>query len=126
MRRISTKNAPGYLPFLTQGMVSNGLLFAAAIPRDPETLDIPITFDEQVRLSFTNLKAVLDADGLSLDSLVKVNVYLSDMKNWAEFNEIYKDFVNLDLPPMRVAVQIAGLNNGYLVELDVIAETGRG
>jgi enamine deaminase RidA (YjgF/YER057c/UK114 family) len=47
------------------------------------------------------------------------------MANWAEFNEIYKEFINQARPPMRVAVQIAGLNNGYLVELDIIAEAGR-
>ncbi|GAA4555517.1 RidA family protein [Pseudonocardia xishanensis] len=122
MKQISTSDAPGYLPFLTQGMVSNGLLWAAAIPRDPKTLDIPATFEEQVRLSFRNLAAVLDAAGLTLDSLVKVNVYLADMADWAAFNEIYKEYVNLSLPPMRCAVQIAGLNNGYLIELDVIAE----
>ena len=125
MRQVSTEHAPAYLPFLAQGMVSNGFLFTAAIPRDPKSLAIPETFEEQVRLSFANLKAVLDADGLGMEALVKINVYLSDMANWAEFNEIYKEFINQARPPMRVAVQIAGLNNGYLVELDVIAEAGR-
>lgn len=126
MRTVSTPNAPAYLPFMAQAMVSGGpLLFAAAIPREPGTLEIPETFAEQVRLSFRNLTEVLKADGLGLDALVKVNVYLSDMANWAEFNEIYVEFVNPDRPPMRVAVQIAGLNNGYLVELDVIAEADR-
>jgi 2-iminobutanoate/2-iminopropanoate deaminase len=125
MRQVSTEHAPAYLPFLAQGMVSSGFLFTAAIPRDPKSLAIPETFEEQVRLSFANLKAVLDADGLGMEALVKINVYLSDMANWAEFNEIYKEFINQARPPMRVAVQIAGLNNGYLVELDVIAEAGR-
>lgn len=122
MRRVSTEHAPAYLPFLTQAMVSRGLLFAAAIPREPQSLSIPDTFDQQVRLAFRNLRAVLQADGLDLDALVKVNVYLSDIADWPEFNEIYAEHINADCPPMRVAVQIARLNNDYMVELDVVAE----
>lgn len=125
MRRVSTDRAPAYLPFITQAMVSNGLLYAAAIPRDPQTLDIPARFDDQVRLAFENLTAVLAADGLDLTSLVKVNVYLSDIANWARFNEIYTEFVDAECPPMRVAVEVARLNNDYLVELDIIAEAAR-
>jgi 2-iminobutanoate/2-iminopropanoate deaminase len=125
MRQVSTEHAPAHIPFIAQGMVSNGFLFTAAVPRDPKSLAIPETFGEQVRQSFANLKAVLDADGLGMDAVVKVNVYLSDIANWAEFNEIYKEFIDQARPPARVAMQIAGLNNGYLVELDVIAEASR-
>lgn len=126
MKAFSTPRAPGYLPFITQAMSARGLLFTAAIPREPESLEIPGSFGEQVRLTMKNLGAVLEAAGLDFDNLVKVNVYLSDIANWSEFNEIYQEFINLECPPMRCAVQIAGLNNGYLIELDVIAEHPEG
>jgi len=63
-------------------MVSNGFLFAAAIPRDPKSLAIPETFDEQVRLTFRQPQGGPGRRRAGLDALVKINVYLSDMANW--------------------------------------------
>lgn len=121
MRAFNTSDAPSYLDFISAAVESNGLVYTAAIPRRPVSLEIPSGFADQTRLAFENLRATLKAAGTSVESLVKVNVYLADMSDWSEFNELYRDFVSLDPPPMRVAAQVA-LNNGYLIELDVIAE----
>ncbi|MBB5167527.1 RidA family protein [Mycobacterium sp. AZCC_0083] len=112
-----------YLAFISPVVESGGFVFTAAIPREPETLRIPETFREQVELTFANLSSALGAAGTSVEKLVKVNVYLGDIQNWAEFNTLYEKFVSQAQPPMRVAMQVA-LNNAYMVEIDVIAEAG--
>ncbi|HAF08955.1 MAG TPA: hypothetical protein DCK98_02590 [Chloroflexi bacterium] len=118
---VSTDKAPAYLSFMAQGLIANGFVFTAAIPRHAGTLEIPATFNEQANLAFRNLAAVLDAAGASMHRLVKLNVYLASLADWAAMNEVYKQYVNLGQPPVRCTVQIAGLNNGYLIELDAIA-----
>lgn len=122
LRAIATAEAPAYVPFISQGVISKGLLFASAIPREAGTLHIPPTFREQVNLVLRNLEAVLNGGGCSMSALVKVTVYLADIDDWSVFNEYYRTRVDPDVPPARCAVQIAGLNNGYLIELDVVAE----
>lgn len=118
---VKTENAPAYLSFMAQGIVANGFLFTAAIPRDAKTLDIPTAFDDQAHLAFRNLQAVLEAAGCTYANLVKLNVYLSNMADWARMNDVYRQYINEERPPVRCTVQIAGLNNNYLIELDAIA-----
>jgi 2-iminobutanoate/2-iminopropanoate deaminase len=121
MQPIRTDRAPSYLSFMAQGIVARGFLFTVTVPRHPTTLDIPATFEEQAELAFRNLQAVLEAAGAGCDRLIKLAVYLSDIGNWAKMNEVYKRFANLENPPVRVTVQIARLNNDYMIELDAIA-----
>lgn len=121
MQAVHTDKAPSHLSFMAQGMVANGFLFAVTVPRQPDTLEIPPTFEEQAEVAFRNLRAVLEAGGAGWDSLVKLAVYLSDMSNWGQMNEVYKRHVNLDNPPVRVTVQVARLNNDYMIELDAVA-----
>ncbi len=125
MEPVHTDQAPSYLNFMAQGMVANGFLFTVTIPRHPQTLEIPPSFEAQAELAFQNLQAVLGAAGCGWDRLVKLNVYLSDIGNWASMNDVYKRYVNLDQPPVRVTVQVARLNADYMIELDAIALAGK-
>ena len=121
MRLIRTDDAPAYLSFMAQGIVANGFLFTVTIPRDAKTLKIPLTFEEQADVAFRNMEAVLKAGGSGWDRLVKLAVYLGDIGNWSKMNDVYKRYINLDNPPVRVTIQVAGLNNDYMIELDAIA-----
>ena len=79
---------------------------------------MPDAFTDQVRQTFENVKTILEAAGSSLDNVVKVNAYVTDLTRFAEFNEVYKDFFDHD-PPARTTVAAALL--GMLVEVDCIA-----
>ena len=110
--------APGgpYSP----AVVANGFIFVAGQgPVDPETGEMPDGFEDQVRQTLRNLQTVLEAAGSSLDDVVKVNAYLTDLTRFAQFNEVYKEFFRHD-PPARTTVGVALL--GFLVEVDCVAQ----
>lgn len=75
---------------------------------------------DQTRQAMENVAAVLDAGGSSLDQILKVTVYLKDMDDFSDFNEVYATFFDDD-PPARAALAAAELPLGALIELDVIA-----
>jgi 2-iminobutanoate/2-iminopropanoate deaminase len=79
---------------------------------------MPDAFADQVRQTFKNVQTILEAAGSSLDDVVKVNAYVTDLTRFAEFNEVYKEFFPDD-PPARTTVATALL--GILVEVDCIA-----
>jgi 2-iminobutanoate/2-iminopropanoate deaminase len=78
------------------------------------------SIEEQTRLVFSNIKAILEAAGASLDRVVKTTVYLDDIQNFAAMNAVYATFFPTD-PPARTTIQAANLPLGIAVEIDVIA-----
>jgi 2-iminobutanoate/2-iminopropanoate deaminase len=103
----------------SHAVVANGFAFISGQgPVNPETGAMPDAFADQVRQTFKNVQTILEAAGSSLDDVVKVNAYVTDLTRFAEFNEVYKDFFQDD-PPARTTVATALL--GILVEVDCIA-----
>ncbi|RUS66105.1 2-iminobutanoate/2-iminopropanoate deaminase [Saezia sanguinis] len=101
---------------------SEGLLFLSGqTPIDPVTGKlIQGGVAEQTQLCFDNLKSVLQAAGLTLDDVQKVNVYLLDMGNFAVMNAVYEK--NFSQPyPARTTVQVGGLPLGAEVEIEMVA-----
>jgi len=78
---------------------------------------------EQTQQTFNNLEAVLQAAGLSFDHVIKVNVYLTTMSNFAGMNAVYKTRFNPPFPA-RTTVAVAELPLNALVEIEMIAEKG--
>ena len=89
-------------------------------PVEPASGEMPDGFVDQVRQTLTNLQTVLEAAGSSLDDVVKVNAYLTDLTRFAQFNEVYREFFRQD-PPARTTVGAALL--GFLVEIDCVAQS---
>jgi 2-iminobutanoate/2-iminopropanoate deaminase len=87
-------------------------------PVNPETGTMPDGFTDQVRQTFENVRTILEAAGSSLDNVVKVNAYVTDLTRFGEFNEVYKEYFKHD-PPARTTIAAALL--GMLVEVDCIA-----
>ena len=103
----------------SHAVVANGFVFISGQgPVDPDTGTMPDAFTEQVRQTLRNVQTILEAAGTSLDNVVKVNAYVTDLTRFQEFNEVYGEFFQQD-PPARTTVGSSLL--GFLVEVDCIA-----
>ena len=97
------------------------MFVSGQIPIDPATGQfIPGGVGEQTRQVLKNLSAVLEAAGSGLDKVVKTTVFLQDMKEFAEMNEVYATFFP-DAPPARATVAAAGLPRDARVEIEAVA-----
>ena len=118
-KQIVTANAPSQAGPYSQAIVAGGFVFVAGQrPQDPATGEIGETIREQTRQVIQNLEAVLTAAGSSLEKVVRSTVYLSDIKNFAPMNEVYKEMMPQPYPARTTFG--AQLRN-ILVEIDVIA-----
>ena len=115
---ISTPLAPTAIGTYSQAVkVGDTVYLSGQIPLDPATMQLVEGFENQVRRVFDNLKAVCEAAGGSLNELVKVNVFLIDLGNFAKVNEIMATY--FDQPyPARAAVGVSALPRGALVEIE--------
>jgi 2-iminobutanoate/2-iminopropanoate deaminase len=103
----------------SHAVVANGFVFISGQgPVDPETGIMPDAFTDQVRQTLSNVQTILEAAGTSLDNVVKVNAYVTDLTRFQEFNEVYREFFQQD-PPARTTVGASLL--GFLVEVDCVA-----
>lgn len=121
-KEITTSNAPQAIGPYSQAVEAGGLIFASGqIAIDPATGEInPGPIEDQTRQVLTNLKAVLEAGGLSMDHVVKCTVFLQDMNDFAAMNKVYGEFFSQPFPA-RAAVQVARLPKDVKVEIEAIA-----
>ncbi|MDQ6760036.1 MAG: RidA family protein [Acidobacteriota bacterium] len=119
---ISTGSAPKAIGPYSQAVVANGMAYLSGqIPLDPSTNQlIQGGIVEQTERVFENLKAVLEACGASLATVVKTTVYLKDMAEFQAMNEIYGRYFP-ENAPARATVQAAKLPRDVNVEIDAIA-----
>jgi 2-iminobutanoate/2-iminopropanoate deaminase len=120
--RIQTDNAPRAIGPYSQAIKANGFVFASGqIPLDPQTMTvIEGGVREQTERVMNNLKAVLEAAGTSFDRVVKTTVFLADLGDFTDMNEVYGRFFG-DAPPARSTVEVARLPRDVRVEIDAIA-----
>src|SRR4030095_8107748 len=122
---VHTDNAPKAIGPYSQAIKAAGFLFASGqIPLDPATMQIVEGgIREQTEREMDNISAVLMAAGTSFDRVVKTTVFLADLADFAEMNEIYGRFFG-EVPPARSTVQVSRLPRDVRVEIDVIALVG--
>ncbi len=120
--KIQTSKAPAAIGPYSQAIVTGNLIFTSGqIPLDPDTgLLTGTTITEQTHQVCKNLEAVLSAAGSSLQHAVKTVCFLSDMADFAQFNEVYARYFTEK--PARSCVAVKELPKGALVEVEVIAE----
>ena len=119
---ISTANAPAAIGPYSQAIdLGNLVITSGQLPIDPATGAFPEGIQAQTKQSLTNVKAILEAAGLTMDSVVKTTVFLSDMNNFGAMNEVYATFFTEGGYPARSAVEVARLPKDALVEIEVIA-----
>lgn len=122
INKISTDKAPAAIGPYSQAVVAGNVVFTSGqIPINPETGVIEgENITEQAHRVCKNLEAVLLASGSSLKSAVKTVCYLSDMNDFAAFNEVYAQYFTEK--PARSCVAVKALPKNALVEVEVIAE----
>ena len=108
-------------PILSDAVRAGDLIWTAGhVGRDPRTGEMPDDIEGQTRFTLEGLKAALEAAGSSLASVVKVNIYLTDIKLRNRFNEIYLEYFPGDRPA-RTAIGNAGFEGNTLVEVECVA-----
>lgn len=121
MKVIDTKNAPAAIGPYSQGYEVNGLVFTSGqIPVDPETGSAPEGITAQAEQSCKNVKAILEAAGVSMDKVVKTTCFIADMGDFAAFNEVYAKYFTGK--PARSCVAVKTLPKNLLCEIEAIAE----
>jgi 2-iminobutanoate/2-iminopropanoate deaminase len=124
---VRTEAAPA--PFqgapYSQAISAGGLVFVSGqLALRPDHAEIVgDSIAEQTEQVFANLRAILEAAGSGLDRLVKTTVYLSDLGDFGEMNEVYARHVG-DAPPARATIEVAALPSGAKVEIEAIALAG--
>ena len=121
MRVVATEKAPKALGPYSQGYVHNGVFYSAGqIAIDPATNNVDaVTIEEQTEQVCKNLGEVLKAAGTEFDHVLKTTCFLSDMGNFAAFNEVYGKYFTSK--PARSCVAVKELPKGVLCEVELIA-----
>ncbi|MEX0836825.1 MAG: RidA family protein, partial [Gemmatimonadota bacterium] len=122
MRKISTPDAPTPKGHYSQAIVHGGVVYVAGqLAIDPSDPDAePGDAGAQTRLIFKNIAAILDAAGSSLDRLLQVTIYVTDVSAWGAVNEAFAEALG-DHRPTRAIVPVGPLNRGRDVEVVAIA-----
>ncbi|MFS0873255.1 RidA family protein [Paenibacillus xylanilyticus] len=118
---ISTDQAPGAIGPYSQAVAAGDFIYTSGqLGLNPQTGEFGADVQEQTRLSLSNVKAILEAAGTSMDKVVKTTVFLKDMNDFVPVNEVYSTFFEQPYPA-RSAVEVARLPKDALVEIEVIA-----
>jgi 2-iminobutanoate/2-iminopropanoate deaminase len=118
---ITTTNAPAAIGPYSQGVAAGNMLFVSGqLPIDPATGAFSgDDIKTQTAQSLNNLKAIIEANGMRMDNVVKTTVFLSDMNNFDDMNSVYAGFFT-EKHPARAAVEVARLPKDALVEIEAI------
>lgn len=119
---IATINAPAAIGPYSQAIDCGSLLITSGqIPIDPATGNlVEGDITAQARQSLTNVKAILEAAGLTMDNVAKTTVFLAHMSDFAAMNAVYAEFFTEGNYPARSAVEVGALPKGALVEIETI------
>ncbi len=119
---ISTDKAPAAVGTYSQAVRSGNLVFLSGqIPLVPETMTLKEGFAAQTHQVFQNLQAVVEAAGGTMSQLIKLNIFVIDLDNFATLNEIMAQYFEQPYPA-RAAVEVAGLPKGAEVEIEAILD----
>ena len=121
---ISTPNAPAAIGTYSQAIkVGNTVYLSGQIPLDPDTMELVDGIEQQINRVFSNLAAVAEAAGGSLNDIVKLNIFLTDLSHFPTVNEIMAQ--HFEQPyPARAAIGVNELPKGAAVEMDAILSLG--
>lgn len=122
LHAIHTNQAPAAVGPYSQGMQSGGLIFVSGqLPLNPETMAlVDSSIEEATAQSLDNCKAIIEAAGSDLNHVIKVEIFMKDMNDFAKMNEVYATYFT-DHKPARAAVEVARLPKDAIIEIQMIA-----
>lgn len=121
MKNLATEKAPAAIGPYSQGYEANGLVFTSGqLPVDMKTGEMVEDIKGATLASLNNVKAILEAAGLSEKNIIKTTVFLRDMDDFPQMNEVYAAFFG-NHAPARSTVQVAKLPKNAIVEIEAIA-----
>lgn len=121
---ITSDRAPAAIGTYSQAMkVGNTVYLSGQIPLDPETMEVVEGMEQQICRVFDNLTAVAEAAGGTLQDIVKLNIFLTDLGHFGLVNEVMARYFKQPYPA-RAAVGVASLPKGVPVEMDAVMVVG--
>lgn len=122
MKVIYSKKAPKAIGPYSQAILAGRFLFLSGqIPIDPEKNEIVSdNFKEQVMQVLKNIEAILEEAGARKEDVIKTTIFLKDLNNFKEFNEIYENFFG-EHKPVRSTIEVSNLPKNSKIEIEVIA-----
>ena len=121
---INTSNAPKPIGPYNQAVISGNLMFMSGqIAFDPSTGELVIEeIQAETKQVMENLKSILDEAGLSFKNVIKTSIFLSDMNNFQQVNEVYGSYFSDEDAPARETVEVSRLPKDVNVEISMIAQ----
>ncbi|MEM7152226.1 MAG: RidA family protein [Myxococcota bacterium] len=120
-----TSNALEHAPVFSWHKSHDGLIYTsghAAVDMDDFKL-MRVDFAEEVRLALDNLRRTLERAGSGMDKVLKVTIYLADLRRYPDLNRIYANFFPGANPPARTCVEVQRLPYDFQVEIEAVAHT---
>ncbi len=123
IQKVETSKAPDPKGSYSQAIKAGDFLFVSGqIPIDPQTRTlVEHSIEAQTIQVLNNIKAILDAEGLSFENVVKCEVYLKDMKDFETMNRIYGELFSHSIKPARQTLQVVKIPLDALIEISCIA-----
>lgn len=120
---INTSKAPAPIGPYNQAVLTGNMLFTSGqIALNPSTGELVLTdIKSETKQVMVNLKAVLEAANMTFENVVKTSIFISDMNNFSQINEVYATYFNSDSAPARETVEVANLPKFVNVEISMIA-----
>lgn len=120
---IHTTKAPAPIGPYNQAILTGNTLYTSGqIALDPETMELVIgDIKTETKQVMENMKAVLDASGMTFENVIKSSIFISDMNNFSQINEVYGSYFNEETAPARETVEVANLPKFVNVEISMIA-----
>ena len=124
---VNTSKAPAPVGPYSQAVRCGNMLFVSGqVPIDPESGELVLnSFADQCHRVLLNLKIILEAGGSALGNVLKVTIYMQNLAQFNELNEIYSEYFDAS-KPARACVEVSALPKGVAVEMDAIAEIPSG
>ncbi len=121
-KRIETKNAPMPVGSYSQGVVAGDFVFVSGqIPIMKSGVIVQNDIEKATNIVLDNIEAILKEENLSLDDIIKSEVYLKDLDNFEKFNRLYEKRFSFGIKPSRVTVEVSNLPKNSDIEISCIA-----
>ncbi len=120
---INTSKAPAPIGPYNQAVLVNGILYVSGqVPMDPSTGKlVEGDIKKETQQCMENLKAILEEAGMTFEDVVKASIFIKDMHQFSQINEVYGSYFDADTAPARETVEVANLPRFVNVEISMIA-----